>query len=408
MLQSEAHSDRDTLVPYLKAVSVQWEEAKVSDPEEMWADRREIGQFGIKDGDLLVCEGGEVGRAAIVRRPPSPCIIQNALHRVRVKREADVRFLLYVLRTAAGQGWFDVLCNRATIAHFTGEKFANLRAHFPDAMTQAAIAAFLDRETARLDGLVAQKEKLLALLEEKRASLVTHAVTHGLNPHAPTKPSGIPWLGHIPKHWEVCRVKIVAKLRTGHTPSRQHPEYWLNCHIPWFTLADIWQLRDGRKEYVEETAERISDVGLANSAAELLPPRTVILSRTASVGFSGITNCAMATSQDFVNWICGPRIRPEYLLYVFRGMGQEFGRLTMGSTHQTIYMPTVASLTTPLPPVEEQDAIVAQIRRCISRLDPLQEKIRVAIALFCERRTALISAAVTGQIDVRNWKPAAA
>jgi len=183
--------------------------------------------------------------------------------------------------------------------------------------------------------------------------------------------SGVEWIGQIPAHWDVTRTKFVARLRSGHTPSRQVPEYWENCTIPWFGLSDVWQIRDGNVEYVTETSEKISQLGLDNSAARLLPKGTVILSRTASVGFSAILGLEMATTQDFVNWVCGPRIRPEYLLYVFRAMQHEFTRLTMGSTHQTIYMPDVGKFSCPLPPPAEQDLIVAFARRKCTAIDKL-------------------------------------
>ena len=110
----------------------------------------------------------------------------------------------------------------------------------------------------------------------------------------------------------------------------------------------------------------------------------------------------MATTQDFVNWVCGSTLRPEYLLYVFRSMGHEFRRLTMGSTHQTIYMPDVGRFSTPIPPIEEQDLIVAFIREQAAQIDALALKVREAIGRLAELRTALISAAVTGKIDVRE------
>ena len=110
----------------------------------------------------------------------------------------------------------------------------------------------------------------------------------------------------------------------------------------------------------------------------------------------------MATTQDFVNWVCGPSLKPEYLLYVFRGMGPEFRRLTMGSTHQTIYMPDVGRFSTPVPPVPEQDQIVAFIRKETAAIDTLMAKVQQAIGHLREFRTALISAAVTGKIDVRG------
>ena len=233
-------------------------------------------------------------------------------------------------------------------------------------------------------------------------ALISHAVTKGLDCGVPMKESGHDWLGEIPNHWRAARIRYVARLESGHTPSRQHPEYWVACTIPWFTLADVWQLREGSRKRVFETAENVSELGLANSAARLLPKDTVILSRTASVGFTGILDRPMATSQDFVNWICGPRLLPEYLWYVFRGMRQEFERLMMGSTHQTIYMPQVQSFATPIPPVTEQNQIVRFLDKNTESIDSVHQKVRSMVEFLREYRTALISAAVTGKIDVRG------
>jgi type I restriction enzyme S subunit len=166
------------------------------------------------------------------------------------------------------------------------------------------------------------------------------------------------------------------------------------------SLADVWQIREGGIEVIHETAEKVSPLGVANSAARVLPAGTVILSRTASVGFSAIIAEPMATTQDFVNWICGPRLRPQYLLYVFRAMRDEFRRLTMGSTHQTIYMPDVARFVTPVPPLDEQDAIVTEVVRRLASIDALAAAITSEIQKLREYRRALITAAVTGQLDV--------
>jgi type I restriction enzyme S subunit len=311
--------------------------------------------------------------------------------RVYTSEDSFVRF--YPLE-ASGQG--------STFKELAKDKLEEVVIGEPSATEQYSIAAFLDRETARIDALMAKKEQLIALLQERRTALITRAVTKGRDPNAPMKDSGVEWLGQIPAHWEVKRTKFAARLRSGHTPNRQHPEYWQDCTIPWFGLADVWQIRDGRIEYVSETAEKISELGLANSAARLLPRGTVILSRTASVGFSAIMAANMATTQDFVNWVCGPELRPEYLLYVFRSMQSEFRRLTMGSTHQTIYMPDVGRFSVPIPPVREQDRIVIWIRGQAGKIDALVAKVQEAIDHLKELRTAMISAAVTGKIDVRE------
>ena len=155
-------------------------------------------------------------------------------------------------------------------------------------------------------------------------------------------------------------------------------------------------------EYVEETKELISELGLANSSARRLPKGTVLLSRTASVGFSAIMNVEMATTQDFANWVCGPKLLPEFLLFTFRAMSGEFERLMMGSTHSTIYMPDIRSLRFALPPLDEQERIVQHVRSTTSGFDSLIAEAQRAAVLLRERRSSLISAAVTGKIDVRD------
>ena len=224
-------------------------------------------------------------------------------------------------------------------------------------------------------------------------------VTGKYSPYPAYKDSGVEWLGEIPAHWEVKRTRHVARLESGHTPSRSNSKYWQDCNIPWFTLADVWQIREGEKDVVTETKEKISEMGLAHSSARLLPKGTVILSRTASVGFSAIAGVDMATTQDYVNWVCTSELRPEYLLLVFRSMNSEFQRLTMGSTHRTIYMPDVRSFSAPLPPFEEQTQIVKFVRVETTKLDALVAKKERLIELLREKRTALITRAVTNGLD---------
>ncbi len=281
------------------------------------------------------------------------------------------------------------------------------KVYVPPVQEQALIATFLDRETTKIDTLIAEQQRLIELLQEKRQAVISHAVTKGLNPDAPMKDSGVEWLGEVPEHWRVLPVRLAARLESGHTPSRAKPEYWIEeeCTIPWFTLADVWQLRTNKVDRVYDTKEKISFVGMENSAARLLPAGTVVLSRTASVGYAGIMGADMATTQDFANWICGECLLPDFLLHVFRGMKGEFERLKYGSTHNTIYMPEIMSFRFALPPISEQDEIVGSLCVALKKLDSLVQEAHRAVTLLQERRSALISAAVTGQIDVRDLVP---
>ncbi|MEQ9570129.1 MAG: restriction endonuclease subunit S, partial [Longimicrobiales bacterium] len=308
------------------------------------------------------------------------------------RSSSDLRFFRYVLSTAD----LRELAVGAAQPVISATRLGQVSLPVPPLEVQRAIADFLDRETKKIDTLIAKKERLLELLDEKRTALITQAVTKGLDPDVPMTDSGIEWLGEIPEHWEVATIKNVARLRSGHTPSRGNPEYWQSEDLPWVTLSDVGRLRSGRTDYVDDTKEWISDLGLRNSAAELLPEGTVMLSRTASVGYSAIMARPMATSQDFANWICGESLVPEYLMFVFRGMRREFNRLMMGSTHQTIYMPAIRGLKTPLPPLGEQERIAEMLQSNLAGFFRTSDETVRSLDLLREYRAALISAAVTG------------
>lgn len=177
MLQNGPESDADVSVPYIKALHVLWGKVDTSDLPEMWASTADLKQYGVKRGDLLVCEGGEAGRAGIVESSPCTCIIQNAVHRVRGKN-GDVRFLQYMLHAVSTMGWFDVLCNKATIAHFTREKLSELRIPLPPSSDeQRSISTYLDGETSHIDTLISKIQNSIRKLREYRTVLISAAVT---------------------------------------------------------------------------------------------------------------------------------------------------------------------------------------------------------------------------------------
>jgi type I restriction enzyme, S subunit len=353
-----------------------------------------------RSGDLLLSVRAPVGEINVADQVYG---IGRGLCAIRFCRElVNPNFGWYAIRASTWR--LRQQCVGSTYDAVSYQDVAGLKIPVTGMDEQRRIADFLDRETAHIDRLIEKKERLIALLEEKRSVLITRAVTKGLDPDVPMKDSGVEWIGEIPAHWEAVNLRRVAELRTGHTPSRSNPEYWQDCTIPWVTLADVWSFRDDRSSFLFDTKERISELGLRNSAAVLLPAGTVLLSRTASVGFSVIAGVDLATTQDFVNWIPGGHVTSEYLLYVFRAMRPEFRRLTMGSTHQTIYMPDVQALSGPLPPLAEQERIVEFIRESLTRLDGLTAHTSHSIRLLKERRSALITAAVTGRIDVEEYE----
>lgn len=333
---------------------------------------------------------------------PWPGEAVGDFHVLRPRTGVFARFAQYVMLTRAFIDMVDGSTFGSKMPRASWEFVGNMALPLPSYDEQTLIAAFLDRETAKIDALVAEQERLIALLKEKRQAVISHAVTKGLDPSVPMKDSGVEWLGQVPAHWRVMPIRLAARLESGHTPSRSRPDWWVDCNIPWFSLADVWQIREAGRDVIFETKEHVSELGLANSSARLLPKGTVMLSRTASVGFAAIMGVDMATTQDFANWVCGEELLPEFLLAVFKAMKPEFQRLMMGSTHNTIYMPDIQAFRFALPSLDDQRAVVAHLSERLQAMDKLIDEAVRSIELLQERRSALISAAVTGQIDVRG------
>lgn len=198
----------------------------------------------------------------------------------------------------------------------------------------------------------------------------------------------------LPEGWAWVPLLRVAKQETGHTPSRSKPEYW-DGGIPWIGIRDAGA-HHGR--VIETTMQTISEAGLANSSARLLPAGTVCLSRTASVGYVTMMQTSMATSQDFATWSCTEALLPEYLLFALMAEGDDIRRFGMGSTHTTIYFPEIRAFHIALPPVEEQREIVARLKVALARADRLEAEATRARALLDRLEAAILARAFRGEL----------
>lgn len=362
---------------------------------------------GASSGKVLV-HGGDVIYSKI--RPalnkatiaPSDCLASADMYALVPGPELLPRFLQYQLLAKPFLDFATEQSMRVAMPKINRDTLAAAPIVVPTIPEQRGVTEFLDRETGKIDALIAKQQDLVTTLRDRRESAVMAAVT-GKGDADPKRDSGVRWIGEVPEHWQVGNIRRFAAMHSGHTPSRQVPEYWEDCAVPWFTLADVWQLRGDTRTYLGETSEKISELGLRHSSAELLPAGTVALSRTASVGFSGIMPVPMATSQDFWNWVCGPELLPEFLLRVFRAMRREMRSLMAGSTHQTIYKTDAASFVIPVPPLDEQQTIVDHLDEELRRMDGLVDRATALVEVLQERRAALITAAVTGKLDVTTY-----
>lgn len=324
---------------------------------------------------------------------------------LRLKGEGDARFLNYVVQSEQfrrnGAG---AMTGAGGLKRVPDDFTRDFRTPWPASSVQERIANFLDAQTARIDALIAEKRLLRQALEQQRFSTQYELVTRGLR-SSKVRPTHVTWLETVPVGWDVARIKHVAKLESGHTPDKKVDAYWQNCDIPWVSLNDTGQLL--LVDYIQETASNISELGIQNSSARLLPKGTVFFSRDATIGRCGIAARPMACSQHFIGWVCGPRVLPEYLLYVLRSMAGELERLSMGATLKTIGMDDVRTLSMPLPSLVEQRDIVSAVRTALENIDSLSATARQLEERLIEYRSSLISSGVTGQLDFGAFKEAA-
>jgi len=285
------------------------------------------------------------------------------------------------------------------------ELLGDIGCPIPCEKEQVAIVSFLDHETAKIDALIEKQQRLIELLKEKRQAVISHAVTKGLNPSAPMKDSGVEWLGEMPAHWIVKRLKHISpKIGVGlvinpSTYTRDEGVYFLFG-------GDVKE-----HELDLSNARRMSPEDSDRLLPSRLSHRDLVCIR---VGYPGVTavvpkelegaNCAsvVVIRRGLFNsdWLCA-----AMNTWVGR---QQVELCSYGAAQKQFNVADAVDFVFPVPPIGEQDEIANFVSNTLDRFNLLSSKAEIQISLLQERRTALISAAVTGKIDVRDWQPAAA
>jgi type I restriction enzyme S subunit len=263
-----------------------------------------------------------------------------------------------------------------------------LKIPLPPLAEQRRIAAILQDQLAAVERARAAAEEQLRAAQDLPAAYLRSAF-QGITPlcgglRHDREPSGWKWHG----------LRKVARLESGHTPSRRHPEWW-GGDIPWISLADIRNL-DGKVAY--ETIEYTNPDGIDNSAARVLPAGTVVMSRTASVGYVTIMGRDMATSQDFVNWVCGPELMPEFLALLLQASRQYIKTLSSGAIHQTVYMPTVEAFEVCLPSLPTQQALVDEATCQIAAAEQARLALQAQLDAINRLPASLLRRAFNGEL----------
>jgi type I restriction enzyme S subunit len=371
---------------------------------EATASSTQVERFSLRGGDTIVTKDSEtaddIAVSSYVPLDLPGVVCGYHLSIVRPFAGTHGAFVKRLFDSSYAKSTFAVLANGLTRVALGQYELDNIELPVPPYAEQVILAAFLDRETEKIERLIDEQSRLIALLSEKRQAVISHAVTSGLNSDAPLKPSGIPWLGYVPAHWRVVGLtKYLASLvdYRGRTPNKV---------VEGVFLVTARNIRNGRidyeasEEYIE--ADEYEDVMRRGKPAH----GDVLFTTEAPLGgVANVDRTDVALAQRIIKFSGRADALDNYFLkyWLLGSFAQaDMHRLATGSTALGIKGSKVGQLRMCLPPLPEQVSIVRYLDQRLLELDSLSAEVQRAIDLLLERRSVLISAAVTGKIDVRE------
>lgn len=400
MLQTEQKASSDVSAPYLRSANVQSERVDVSDVQTMWFSEHEVHQLALEPNDLVVCEGGDAGRSAIWYGEIDGCYFQNSVNRVRGAYNNTTFYLMRWLGVVRSCGYMDIVCNKATIAHLTKEKLANLPMLFPPPDEQQAIADYLDAETARIDTLIHEKDELIGLLREWRQSVIAEAVTKGLDKTANFQLHPDPWIGIHPAHWIPKKLKYLGVFRAG-AGFPVELQGQTGNPLPFFKVKDI----DGANEngIIRESDSTVTPEIALSLGAKVFPPDAIVF---AKVGAALLLNRFRLLGKDSCidNNMMGFMLHheianPRFMFWAMQRIN--FSEIVNPGTVPSLNEPLISNLSIAVPLPDEQQAIADYLDTETAKIDDLIAHTNDEITLLKELRAATIADAVLGRVDVR-------
>ncbi|MGL4822824.1 MAG: restriction endonuclease subunit S [Plesiomonas shigelloides] len=350
-----------------------------------------------KKGDLLFSVRAPVGALNFADKDFG---IGRGLCSIRGRNSISQSFLWWVLPSYRYQ--FDAIATGSTFEAVSAEEVGNLLLALPTHQEQTQIANFLDHETAKIDALIEKQQQLISLLQEKRQAVISHAVTKGLNPDVPMKDSGVEWLGHVPEHWVVTPYKyLTSEVTVGIvvTPAKYYVDSGVKCLRSLNVAPNI--VKDERWVYISEESNRVLSKSRVYEG-------DIVVVRSGQTGTATVipreldgSNCIdlviIRRSERICSTFACFQLNSDFVRYqVVKG--------SEGAIQLHFNVEVAKSLLVCLPPLAEQIEITAHLLKTEQKFEMLVNAAEIQINLLKERRTALISAAVTGKIDVRNWQ----
>ncbi len=404
MLQPQKKSETDTEEKYLCAANVGKNSLSLDTLKTMWFSQTEKHQFDLKEGDLLVVEGGDVASCAIIETPIRNLFFQNALHRVRPLHNESVAFLRYWLMTAKSYGYIDLICNKATIAHFSKEKFIALPILVIPQDIQSKIVSFLDLECKQIDDLLSKSRSSIEEYKKLKQAVITQAVTKGVRGEREMKDSGVEWIGEIPKEWRKTQLRHCATIKSGITLGKSYSKDTVLIERPYLRVANV------QGGYVDLNDLATIQVTPDEDLKYRLHSGDVLMTEGGDrdklgrgcVWHGEIEPC-LHQNHVFAVQTNETVLLPEFLEYLTASnVGRSYFDVTAIKTTNLACTSSskVLAFTIPLPPIEEQIEIVSYIKKRSLELNKLIMKKELLVQELERYKKSLIYEVVTGKREV--------
>lgn len=355
--------------------------------------------FQIKKGDLLFTGSGEteedIGKC-IAYLGDDTVFAGGDIIILRPNSE-DSLFLSYALNSHNSVHQKIVYAKGDIIVHIYGSTLREIFIPIPPLQEQEKIAQFLDIKNKEIKEFLLDKEEQIVLFKEQKEAIINKAITKGLNENTEFKYSGIEWIGDMPNHWEVQKLKYIGKIYNGSTPKSTNKDFW-DGEIIWITPQDIGSTQN---DYIADSSRKITKSGYDSCGAYLVPKDSIVLTTRAPIGNITIATTELCTNQGCKSIVVNEDSEHKFIYYMLIVSKKTLQSLGTGTTFLELSTVNLTSFYIPVPAQDEQKLIVEYIEKELSKIDELMTTLQKEIDLIQEYKISLINEVITGQIDVR-------